>query len=120
MDRDLPEESLVYVKLKFGQEVKVKEPRFEDGYLLGTTPVYKTRPGPDKGSDNEEVDTNLVPIFVFGFTGIFLGAWAGHSIDHKEHMAGEFPEIFTTGTVFGAGIGLAAGATIGYFLGRRK
>ena len=72
------------------------------------------------GSENHENKTNLVPIFVFGFTGMFLGAWAGHSIDHKEHMAGEFPEIFTTGTAFGAGIGLAAGATLGYFLGRRK
>ena len=70
-------------------------------------------------SENEENKTNLVPAVIFGFTGIFLGAWIGHSINHKEHMSGEFPEIFTTSTVIGGGIGLITGATIGYLLGKR-
>ncbi len=45
MDRDLPEESLVYVKLKTGQEIKVKEPRIDDGVLTGLTPLSDTLPG---------------------------------------------------------------------------
>ena len=44
----LEKESFLHVKLISGKEVKVKEPRFEDGMLLGLTPVYETRPGPDK------------------------------------------------------------------------
>ena len=45
-------------------------------------------------SENEENKTNLVPVVVFGFAGMVLGAGIGHSINHKEHMAGEFLEIF--------------------------
>ena len=49
MDRNsLEKESILYVKLTSGKEVKVKGPRFEDGFLSGKTPVYETRPGPDK------------------------------------------------------------------------
>lgn len=49
MDRNfLEKESLLHVKLTSGKEVKVKEPRFEDGMLLGLTPVYETRPGPER------------------------------------------------------------------------
>ena len=49
MDRNfLEKESLLRVKLISGKEVKVKEPRFKDGVLIGLTPVYETRPGPDK------------------------------------------------------------------------
>ena len=43
----LEKESLLHVKLTSGKEVKVKEPRFEDGVLTGLTPFYNTRPGPD-------------------------------------------------------------------------
>ena len=71
-------------------------------------------------SQNEENKTNLVPAVIFGFTGIFLGAWIGHSINHKEHMSGEFPEIFTKSTVIGAVTGFVTGATIGYFLGKNR
>ena len=49
MDHDfLEKESLLYVKLSSGKEVKVKEPRLVDGALIGLTPVYETRPGPSK------------------------------------------------------------------------
>ncbi len=49
MDRNsLEKESILYVKLSSGKEVKVKGPRFEDGFLLGKTPLYDARPGPYK------------------------------------------------------------------------
>jgi len=44
----LEQERLLHVKLISGKEVKVKEPRFEGGFLLGKTPIYDTRPGTDK------------------------------------------------------------------------
>ena len=44
----LKRERLLHIKLTSGTEVKVKEPTFEDGFLLGKTPLYDTRPGPDK------------------------------------------------------------------------
>ena len=44
----LEKERLLHVKLLSGKEVKVKEPRFEHGKLYGLTPLYDTRPGPDK------------------------------------------------------------------------
>ena len=58
-------------------------------------------------------------MIVFGFTGMFFGSWAGHSIQHEEHMPDEIPEVFTKGTIIGAGVGLATGASIGYLLGSK-
>ena len=45
---ELEKERLLHVKLISGKEIKVKEPRFEGGFLLGKTPIYDTRPDPDK------------------------------------------------------------------------
>ena len=44
----LERERLLHVKLISGKEVKVKKPKFENGFLLGKTPLYDTRPGPEK------------------------------------------------------------------------
>ena len=70
--------------------------------------------------ENSESKINYVPAIVFGLSGMFLGAWAGHAIEDKEDIPGEIPEVFTKGTIIGAGVGLATGATIGYFLGKRS
>ncbi len=49
MNRDsLENEDFLHVKLTSGKEVKVKDPRLENGVLIGLTPVYETRPGPYK------------------------------------------------------------------------
>lgn len=69
--------------------------------------------------ENSESKINYVPVIVFGLSGMFLGAWAGHAIEDKEDIPGEIPEVFTKGTIIGAGVGLATGITIGYFLGKR-
>ncbi len=68
---------------------------------------------------NSESKISYVPVIVFGLSGMFLGAWAGHAIEDKEDIPGEIPEVFTKGTIIGAGVGLAIGTTIGYFLGKR-
>lgn len=68
--------------------------------------------------ENSGLKRSYVPMVVFGLSGVFLGAWAGHAID-KEDIPGEIPEVFTKGTIMGAGVGLAAGVSIGYLLGRK-
>lgn len=68
---------------------------------------------------NSESKTSYVPVIVFGLSGMFLGAWTGHAIEDKEDVPGEIPEVFTKGTVIGAGVGVATGVTIGYLLARR-
>lgn len=62
----------------------------------------------------------MVPVIAFGFTEMLLGAWIGHSVDDKEDITGEFPEIFTKSTVIGAVTGFITGAKIGYFLGKDR
>ena len=74
---------------------------------------------PQQPSSEKKEQLDTVPIYVFGLVGTFSGMWVGHNINHKEHMPGEPPEIFTKGTLIGASLGLAAGAILGYFLGKR-
>lgn len=44
----IEKERLLHVELSSGKKVKVKEPRFKEGFLFGKTPIYETRPGPEK------------------------------------------------------------------------
>ncbi|RMD94631.1 MAG: hypothetical protein D6813_01895 [Calditrichaeota bacterium] len=71
-------------------------------------------------SSKQAVIINPVPVLVFGLAGMFLGAWAGHSIENKDNIPGEPREFFTKGTVTRMSVGLIAGGIIGYFLGREK
>ncbi len=82
-------------------------------------PLAMMMPAPQTISE-KETKLNPVPMVVFGFVGVFAGAWIGHSINHSPHMPGEPPEIFTKGTLIGAGVGLISGVTLGYFLGKKE
>ena len=63
MDRNsLEKESILFVKLTSGKEVKVKEPRFENGFLLGKTPLYETRPGPYKSIKINVKEIDLIRV----------------------------------------------------------